>query len=331
MKTLQTYIIRDFMLCSFKQYIDALPIGVHDLQDINNSLIFVSYDLYRKHNAIIFGNNKVIVTADVDSVLMTNKIPPHITQIIDGELLNQPTTMFSVSSEFVAGLDPIESAENIDIHNRTNTFFTLNGRNTSHRTSLINELHRQGLLDKGLAIYHNPLGVCSDGIKQLCEQHELDMFNKDFDNPTSSESMLAVFANNNYYEHYNIEIIAETSVDVHYLTEKTAKALSAKMPFLMVSSQGFLAYLRTLGFKTFNSIWDESYDTITDTEERIEKIINVLYDLIHSKRVFNVMDECEDILNHNALHIKMIAESHKKTKTKQVAKAVYDTNTINTL
>lgn len=62
----------------------------------------------------------------------------------------------------------------------------------------------------------------------------------------------------------------------HHLTEKTFKPICLKMPFVMVSSAGSLAYLRSYGFKTFGSVWDESYDLEIDDHKRLSKIADLL-------------------------------------------------------
>jgi hypothetical protein len=37
------------------------------------------------------------------------------------------------------------------------------------------------------------------------------------------------------------------------------------MPFVIVGTRGSLEYLRSYGFRTFEGIWDESYDSAEDT------------------------------------------------------------------
>jgi len=63
-------------------------------------------------------------------------------------------------------------------------------------------------------------------------------------------------------------------------TEKIVKVLISGMPFVLVGSPFFLAHIRNLGFKTYSELWDESYDEITDYDNRIDKIINLCNNLI---------------------------------------------------
>lgn len=80
------------------------------------------------------------------------------------------------------------------------------------------------------------------------------------------------------YEATDIEIVLETLFDdsrIH-LTEKTCRPLSCGQPFILASACGSLEYLRSYGFKTFESVWDESYDTISDPYKRLEQIIKLM-------------------------------------------------------
>ena len=65
----------------------------------------------------------------------------------------------------------------------------------------------------------------------------------------------------------------------HHLTEKSFKPICLRMPFVLVSTAGSLEYLRSYGFQTFGSIWDESYDTETDDAQRLAKIADLLHSL----------------------------------------------------
>lgn len=58
-----------------------------------------------------------------------------------------------------------------------------------------------------------------------------------------------------------------------HLTEKIFKPIVARRPFFLVAAPGNLAYLRSYGFRTFDRWVDESYDSETDPDQRIVKII----------------------------------------------------------
>jgi len=89
----------------------------------------------------------------------------------------------------------------------------------------------------------------------------------------------------------------------HHLTEKTFKPIALGMPFVIVGTQGSLEYLRSYGFRTFEGIWDESYDTAEDSV-RIERIASLLRSLdelsIPAKQ--DLFDQAQEVVEHNWNH-----------------------------
>jgi hypothetical protein len=92
-------------------------------------------------------------------------------------------------------------------------------------------------------------------------------------------------AHNNYaanmtdlYEDSYFNIVLETMIDVdnsggQFLTEKTFKPIFNNQFFVAVSSSHHMAHLRELGYKTFERVIDEHYDTIKNNQERFEAVL----------------------------------------------------------
>jgi len=71
-----------------------------------------------------------------------------------------------------------------------------------------------------------------------------------------------------------ISVVLETVVDSKiHLTEKILRAIACGHGFVLVAGPESLAYLRRYGFRTFGTVFDESYDTEKDTVKRLEKVI----------------------------------------------------------
>ena len=89
-----------------------------------------------------------------------------------------------------------------------------------------------------------------------------------------------------------------------HITEKTFKAIALEMPFVLVAPAGSLEYLREYGFKTFGSIFDESYDTETDDIRRIEKITKLLKELndLSATERQAIHRACLPVVQHNFEH-----------------------------
>ena len=89
----------------------------------------------------------------------------------------------------------------------------------------------------------------------------------------------------------------------HHLTEKTFKPIAMGMPFIIAGTKGSLKYLRSYGFKTFEGIWDESYDDAED-DVRIERIASLLRSLdeltIEGRQ--DLFEMAKPIIEHNWNH-----------------------------
>lgn len=89
-----------------------------------------------------------------------------------------------------------------------------------------------------------------------------------------------------------------------HLTEKTFKPIALRMPFILVSTAGSLAYLKSYGFQTFEHLWDETYDTITDDHERYASIARTLKDIdelpIRCRQ--RLLRQAEAVCEHNFNH-----------------------------
>jgi len=97
-----------------------------------------------------------------------------------------------------------------------------------------------------------------------------------------------------------ISVVAETLDDnrLFFPTEKTGKALMSGKPFIVLSGQHFLKNLRSIGFKTFHPIIDESYDNIADVRERTIQAYNSFVELQTKDQVI-VRQQLHDVLEHN--------------------------------
>lgn len=121
------------------------------------------------------------------------------------------------------------------------------------------------------------------------------------------------------YKNSWYSIISETYQNFRYHpTEKTGKALLGGRIFVVFCCQHFLKNLKKIGFKTFDSIIDESYDDIEDTDERFDRAwaqIRFLATADHNK-LYSIV---ADIVEHNR-NIML----DKDFQLKQIEKFIYD-------
>lgn len=97
-----------------------------------------------------------------------------------------------------------------------------------------------------------------------------------------------------------------------HITEKTFKAIALEMPFVLVAPAHSLEYMRSYGFKTFDGIFDESYDLETDDILRVEKVTRLLKDLdnLNCQERQQIHRACIPIVEHNFRHFYRGGLSH---------------------
>lgn len=97
---------------------------------------------------------------------------------------------------------------------------------------------------------------------------------------------------NTNYEYYG---------DSVFITEKTDKAIRFGQPFIILGQPNFLKELKSLGFKTFDKWWDESYDKVLNDDDRMECVFKLVKEIKSwdFDKIHRVYREMEEILTHN--------------------------------
>lgn len=120
------------------------------------------------------------------------------------------------------------------------------------------------------------------------------------------------------YSNGMIELVTETETDMFFITEKIIKPIQAKIPFVVIGSYKFLYNLRKLGFKTFDSIIDESYDQEIDLNIRIERAFESFVEYVKNPK------DCVEVCDHNAniLHKIQAKKDYRKSLLKRKINSV---------
>ena len=105
---------------------------------------------------------------------------------------------------------------------------------------------------------------------------------------------------------FHIQIVPETIFDTEktHLTEKVFKPIVMNQPFILFAGPNSLEYMKSYGFKTFDSVWDESYDKETDSQIRFNKVIQLIKKInsLPKKEFNDVISKCQHIIKHNREH-----------------------------
>lgn len=105
-------------------------------------------------------------------------------------------------------------------------------------------------------------------------------------------------------------------------TEKTMFPIIMKRPFLIWGGYGCLDGLKDLGFKTFDKIFDESYQYERDVHKRSFMIVDQLVKLKdkNKEELFEIYYSVEDVLNHN----QKLLFKNCHNKSLYIAKYIYN-------
>lgn len=113
-----------------------------------------------------------------------------------------------------------------------------------------------------------------------------------------------------YYDECFCAVVTETYCNSIFadISEKTLYAIAYGKPFILVAPPGSLEYLRQLGFKTFEIIWDESYDQEKDTQKRIIKIFDLIenIDQLSIEELKVLYKKIQPVLEHNLTVLKKL-------------------------
>ena len=106
-----------------------------------------------------------------------------------------------------------------------------------------------------------------------------------------------------FYKKIGIDIVVETAMHYPYnfITEKTYRPLANGRPFIVLGPVRTLSFLKSLGFVTFSSIIDETYDEIDDPMMRFDAVCTVVKNFVDRDIESAIADvrSVEPLLIHN--------------------------------
>jgi hypothetical protein len=123
------------------------------------------------------------------------------------------------------------------------------------------------------------------------------------------------YFNPDWYNSTAFSVVAETTMsqqDPLFVTEKTFKPIAFQHPFIIFGQAGVLRYLRSLGFETFENMFDESYDKLDEEDSRsahiVKQINNFSYNSYDSLTIEKLKHNKELFFNETLVKSKIIKE-----------------------
>jgi hypothetical protein len=208
-----------------------------------------------------------------------------------------------------------------EVYNKKNKpykFLFLNGEPRLHRQFLIKRL--QAVLDQSLYSWLSR-DYCPENFQVLPLEYEFSRYVKNLD-PSNLQKINGrnglfnfeageVYAVTKQYTDTYFSLVTETvfKQGPSFRTEKTWKPIIMGHPFVMAANQGFYKDLRNMGFKTFGHLIDESFDQISNSNHRLERIAQVVEDLCQQD-LDSFLSACEPIARYNQQLVFELAQQH---------------------
>lgn len=200
------------------------------------------------------------------------------------------------------------------------TFNRLTGGARSYRSIFVTELIKNNLVDQGYVSYsfncpqHGSFDKnLHDSINQFNLSYQyvstcinaLNSYNRPLRIDTKdvivndSQTLGAL----SYMVESFLHVVTETCFweEKTHLTEKIFKPIVAKQPFVLLGCANNLKYLQSYGFKTFDSFWDEGYDSITDPVLRLQAVIKIIQKICNmsNNELHVLLEQMSEILEYN--------------------------------
>ena len=217
-------------------------------------------------------------------------------------------------------------------------FLHMNLAHRMHRQLFSKFLIKESLIDGNCVAIHEfePITYNRDGYKKNYEGACIPMKNNDGwsyntrlldlyrDTAIITHKNESIDDNVGTYHHDFVDksavyIISETVFDHPYpvFSEKTISALLSNRPCLFIGPAHSLKSLKEQGFKTWDNIIDESYDSISDPNYRMERIFD-LVKIINEKPLAelrqNVLQSKDRLVHNQKLMLENILKYTKETR-----------------
>ena len=192
---------------------------------------------------------------------------------------------------------------------RSKKFTALVRTHKEWRAYTMARLWSKGLHEQGYFSYNNKITVEEDvnpidtsnlgSLKHHTEFFlKLAPFHCDLLTPDEHADMKYTVGLHHSDAYFNFVIESELTGPAR-LTEKVFKAIKNCQPFVIAGAQGSVQQLREMGYQTFDTVVDHSYDTIEDPTERWEAVCTEMCRIAKSKKIHSMYINCKDDLIHN--------------------------------
>jgi len=297
---------------------DVFEIPQNVLDAFYNNKVLIILDSFIEHTSIKQDNtyNKVLQNTIKKYKLKTENICSVVNTFNTKSILGIDV----ITRNIPVGVEPLYETDDIKIQENIKTLMTpvkrpykciaLIRRPRRMRCQFAEFVYQNNLLQDNIISFnsskeeveqYNP-NIDLKFKHTLPWQNKIETFK---DNKLTPKQLLKFFQDYKLYNKAYCEFLFETELDSPsgevFLSEKLNKPFKYLYPFVFVGESHSLEVLHDLGFKTFDKWWDESYDKLQDSDQRINHINNLFKELSgwSHEKWSNILIEMKEILLHN--------------------------------
>lgn len=278
------------------------------------------------------GDNPKRQLEDLDQKCRNNQLPSDCWKFVTGNNAAQQVRQFAYFPDhemFYWKANRQHAPLPIDNLDRPYDFTMLIRTHKWWRATVAADLKNLGILDQSIWSYGNET-TDDDFLDNPIELDSIAGLRKNLEDfmqhtPYRCDTLSSTAHNTHHVlvpEHFTqsyVHIVCETFFDVDqsngaFLTEKVFKPIKHGQPFVCIGPSGSLQLLRNLGYRTFDNVFDNSYDSITDNTQRWHCLRTLLINL-KKQELKKIFEKCRDDIIHNQLHF--VSSKHNRLKLLQ--------------
>jgi len=264
------------------------------------------------------GDNPTVIKQRIDSLVMQHQLSAHCYKFIsaNSSARHLDNFLYFPDHEFFFRVTNQTQLPVTVSPTRPYRFTAINRLHKVWRAACMSDLYHRGILDQSLWSYNTANQSCldehADNPLELDAVPNWDIRMAQFleltphycDNLTTAQHNNHNWVNTDLYTQSYCHIVFETLYDVDrsggaFITEKTWKAIKYGQPFVIVSGAGTLRALRDLGYRTFDSVINNTYDSIENNTDRWLAIVDTLKAL---RLDASWLAKCQSDIDHNQKH-----------------------------
>jgi hypothetical protein len=230
-------------------------------------------------------------------------------------------------SNIVEYTENIEAAaHSVQVAAKPWDFVFLNGRLRPHRKALIDALRDRELLDRALwTNLNSSVEMAWTSVLQTAQSEPIRLLPPEYEISRAVPNLESgCLANTGFVKHqlFNntwgdaivnprmyvdscFSVVTETIFDYPHTfrTEKIWKPMIMQHPFVVAANTGYYRDLHSAGFRTFGHLIDENFDSIENSQDRINRIVDVVSDICYNGAGY-FLEAAADVCKYNYQHLR---------------------------